>query len=158
MMDSVTVDWAQGIITVDGLEQSKNPCLDQAGFYAILAGNLNATTKRYTNLILLYIGQAYNQTLRVRIPQEHDAYECVNAYARDNPTVTLLIMVGVVTDMPGNRATQQLYDDVECCLINKNQPRCNTACKDNYSGRDLTVTNTGDFSPLAQQSVCRKPK
>ena len=157
-MENVTVDWAQGIIKVDEIQGRKDNYLDQSGFYNILAGTWDVTTEQYNNLILLYTGQAFDQTLRVRIPQDHDAYECVNSYTRRNSNISLLIMVGVISAMSGNRATQQLYDDVECCLIYKNHPRCNIRCKDGYSGRDLTVTNMGDYSPLAEQSVCRKPK
>ena len=157
-MDTATINWAKGVITWDHLGSSSESYLKEAGFYAILAGTLNPTTKQYEQIKLLYIGQAYEQTLGECIPQPHAGYECINAYAQKNPSAKILVMVGVLTQTNRENITQQFFNDIECCLIFRNQPLCNTLCEDSYSGRNLSITNTGDFNPLAQSCVCGKAK
>lgn len=152
-MDTVQINWAKGAIRFDEISTSKEPYLDKEGFYAILGATFYSESKSWKDFKLLYIGQAFNQTLRQRIPQDHPGYECVSEYRKKNRR-DIIVMVGIIGQAEAQRITQQLFDDVECCLIYCNQPFCNVKCKDSYTGRDLQVINTGDFSPLKEKCAC----
>jgi hypothetical protein len=153
-MDSVTINWQKGVIRFADLGTSLDDYLDGSGFYAVVAGKYDQQARNYTGIKLLYIGQAFDQTLRERIPQPHDAYTCVNQYLKNHPGTTPLAMLGAITSASVERVTQQFVDDTECCLIFSNQPSCNTSCRDSYSGRSIRITNTGDFWPLKETSSC----
>jgi hypothetical protein len=152
-MDAVEVDW-KNTISWDGLETSNNPYLDRHGFYVLFAGKWDASESQWVNINLLYVGKAYDQTLRKRIKQPHQGYDCVSKWLSENPGYTLLVMVGVITRAPGGHVSNQLVDDAECCLIFTNQPHCNELCKGSYTGRDLLIANTGSYLPLKQSSRC----
>jgi hypothetical protein len=154
--ENVTVDWVQGVIPYSEIDNTAYTQLDKTGFYALCIGTYDATQKVWNGIRLLYVGQAYDQTLRERIKQPHPAYTCTNAELRANPTYRLLIKEGYVTQPTSQRITQSLVDDIEVCLIRTNQPPCNTQSKDSYNGRDLTVTNLGDYVPLREKSRCKK--
>jgi|GEM_PF-1717749 len=154
-MDIVTINWAKGAIDYETLKTSKQSYLKKTGFYAMLMGIYNPALGKYENTKLLYIGQAYKQTLGERILQPHNGYDCINNYIRKTPNAKLLTMVGVLAKTNISKVTQELFDDIECCLIYHNQPKCNEICKKSYSGRQLTIINTGDFSPLKPASDCK---
>jgi len=155
VLDAFTVHWTQSVDTLQAIASSttKLPNLDNNGFYALLGGRWNDTTKKWSDLELLYIGQAFDQTLRTRILQPHDAYTCIEAQL-EKTGKTAIVMVGVVTQASVQRLTQDVIDDLECCLIYSNQPLCNERCKDTYSGREITITNIGGNFPLKASSAC----
>lgn len=157
-MENVTIHWGKGVIQYSAIEASGNVDLDYIGFYAILGGIHNPDKSSYTDITLLYIGQTYKQSLRDRIPQPHSAYTCINAWLKKHPKHSPVVMIGL-REVAGDKS-QALYDDIECCLIYDNQPLCNDKCKENYSptGREITITNDGDYSPLKQVSVCHCAK
>ena len=130
--------------------------LDKKGFYAILGGPFDSTSSSWKNLVLLYIGQAFAQTLRERISQKHPAYDCVFEYQKKHPSVDIIVKIGFVEKSTVQALTQQLFDDVECCLTYCNQPLCNTTCKESYTGRDLQVINMGDYTSLREKCFCSK--
>jgi len=152
--DTVYIDWIQGVVPFHQVKDLKHKTydLDRKGLYAILAGT--RSQKAWVDLRLLYIGQAFDQILRERIPQKHPAYECVFKYQKRHSGVHILVMIGFIEKSTVERATQQLYDDIECCLILCNQPWCNTTCKESYSGRDLQVINVGHYKPLKERCSC----
>jgi hypothetical protein len=153
-MDTVSIKWDDGITQFDQIKDSKRTNLDKSGFYAISGATFDKSSNKWNGLKLLYIGQAFDQTLRVRIPQEHDAYKCVFDYKKNHSGTDLVVMIGIIEKSSVQKQTQQLFNDIECCLIFWNKPSCNTACQESYSGRDLEVTNTGDYTPLKDKRSC----
>ena len=153
-MEEVTIHWAKGVIEFSDIESSGEMQLDYVGFYAILGARRDAAGSSYTNVELLYIGQAYEQILRKRIVQPHSAYACVTQWLKEHPGFVPVIMIGL-REVTSQRS-QSLYDDIECCLIFDNQPRCNDKCKEGYSktGRHIRITNEGDYAPLRQVTTC----
>jgi hypothetical protein len=151
----VTIEWRENVSTFDVIAdpQSKLPHLDEKGFYAILASVRDTSTNKWNKFDLLYIGQAFDQTLRERISQPHDAYTCVNAKVKETEK-TAIVMVGFIKQASVENITQSLLDDIECCLIYSNKPRCNIQCKDEYKGQPLKITNTGGYQPLKANSEC----
>ncbi len=154
-MDTVHVDWPKGAVLFDQIKtfQHSEWDLDKNGFYAIYCASYDEESRSWKNLVLLYIGQAFEQTLRQRIPQPHDAYDCVFDYQKKHPGTDVIVKIGYITKSTVQKVTQQLFDDVECCLTFCNKPYCSITCKDSYSGRDLQVINTGD-PPLKDQGSC----
>ncbi len=153
-MDTVQINWAQGVIRFSQISESKEENLDKTGFYAILGARFHAESRSWKELKLLYIGQAFDQTLRQRIPQEHPGYDCVLEYPKKNPGTEIVVMLGVIEKSNFDRLTQQLFDDVECCMIYSNQPLCNVKCKETYTGRGAMIISTGDFTPLKENCAC----
>lgn len=151
-MESVTINWEKGVIEYSTVEASGAKKLGYIGFYAILGGIYNQSKKMYLNITLLYIGQAYEQSLKKRIPQPHPS---INKWLKNHSEYTPLVMIGHRKVV--GKISQALYDDIECCLIYDNQPLCNDKCKERYSstGREITITNDGDYTPLKRVSVCK---
>jgi len=153
-MDTVNIKWDDTVTQFDRIKDSKKTKLDKSGFYAILGATFNESSKKYESLKLLYIGQAFDQTLRERIPQEHDAYKCVYDYKKNHSGTDIVVMIGLIEESSLEKQTQQIFSDIECCLIFCNKPTCNTTCQESYSGRNLQVTNTGDYTPLKEKCSC----
>jgi len=151
-MDQVQIKWFNNI-PFKTISQSENKHLDKKGFYALLGARYDKDSKNW-KVILLYIGQAFDQTLRNRIPQDHPGYECVYDYIKKNPGKEIRVMIGIIEKTNLEKITQTLFDAIECCLIFCNQPKCNTQCKESYTGRDLQVTNTGAYIPLKPKCTC----
>jgi hypothetical protein len=126
---------------------------DEKGFYMLI------TTKPETRDIIfrppLYIGIAYKQPLGLRPGQEagHEpAYDCI---IKNSIGKSLFIKLGIVTNSSLDKATKQLYEDIEKCLICHNQPTCNDMHKSNYnSSRELFINNIGQFMSLNEKSHC----
>ncbi len=130
--------------------------LNQSGFYMLLTGE--PVDERQFNINeLLYIGQAYDQTLRVRIPQQHPAYDCI---VKKYKGKFLYLAVCSIISLQGiSGITHELFDDIECCLIYRNGPLCNINCRDEYNSnrrrREIQIENTGKYDPLEQNSRCQ---
>lgn len=155
-MDTVEVTWAKGFIRFSDVETAKLPVLDGAGLYAVLGAKHDSGKGGWLDYRLLYIGQSFDQSLRARIPQPHDAYGCVDSWVQKNEGFEAVVMAGAITASNVQSVTSSLMDDVECCLINTNQPLCNDKCKDVYAGSELQVTNAGDYAPLKSVSTCKE--
>lgn len=155
-MDIVQVTWLNGFYRLDDIPTVKVQELNGVGLYAVLIAKFDKQTTKWESWKLLYIGHAFDQTLRDRIPQPHEADKCVKNWFDANPGFEKVVMIGAVT-LP-KQVTKGLLADIECCLINVNQPPCNIACKDAYSGRDLDIINLGDYKPLQLKSKCSKTK
>jgi hypothetical protein len=151
-MDTIQIKWINKM-RFDNISEDENKSLDMNGFYALLGARYNENEKIW-KVTLLYVGQAFDQTFRERIPQDHPAYRCVFDWIKKNLGNEIRVMVGVIEKTSVEKRTQALFDDVECCLILRNQPVCNEQCKESYKGRDLQVINTGDFIPLKDKSSC----
>lgn len=161
ILDTIQINWEKNVTKFANIANSKKPKFDKKGFYAILSGVLEKDEKgnnQYGKIKLLYIGQAFDQILRKRIPQKHDAYACVNNYKKKHPNVEILVMLGTIEKSTVGKLTQQLFNDIECCLIFSNNPLCNETCQDCYSGRDLKIVNTGHPYPLEKESTCAEKK
>lgn len=156
-MENVTVKWSKILVAIGNVSQSKNEYMDLHGYYTIIAGKHKG--RKVENPKLLYIGQAFKQTLRERIPQDHKkAEKCILKYLRENPGTTVWVQTGSITSSDTKTRTQQIYDDIECCLIFTNQPKCNTQCKESYEGREIRITNTGAYGVLKKNSSCKPLK
>lgn len=156
-MDTVQIKWINNM-PFDTISENKSKYLDMKGFYALLGARHDKNEKTW-KVTLLYIGQAFDQTLRERIPQTHPCDKCVHNYIKKNSGKELRVLVGVIEKTSLEKITQVLFDDIECCLIYCKQPICNTQCKESYTGRDLQITNTGDYIPLKPKCTCsEKPR
>ena len=151
----VEITWAKGFTRWTDVPKATEPVYDGPGFYAVLISQFDKTDKMWKRFKLLYIGQAYDQKLRERIPQEHKAYACVQKWLEANAGYEAVVMVGKITKS-GSGVTADLMNCVECCLIFTNKPDCNTTCKDAYEWKlSLEIINKGDFSPLKETSKCQ---
>lgn len=170
--DSVTLDW-KGKYELFMIEANEDfdsfvkklnasipnlnlSTLDKRGFYMLILGTPNPDDKKkYKRKELSYIGQTYKQTLRERIPQEkgHEkAFECI---IKRGKGYYLYLAVGGITQKSVANETEDLYNDIENCLIFTNQPVCNTDYKKAYlSKRCLSILNTGSYQPLRESSAC----
>jgi len=137
-MTHVTIHWSKNVAKLSSISESNIEHLDEKGFYAIyLAEKLK--NGDLGDPILLYIGQAYNQTIRERLLQQHSSEKCFNEWKKNNPGFDIWVQAGVIKDAGQERITSKLFDDIECCMIYTNQPKCNTQCKERYSGRDIEI-------------------
>ncbi|GHV92467.1 hypothetical protein AGMMS50268_29700 [Spirochaetia bacterium] len=148
-MELVTLEWSNTVIDFSKISSNlTNKYLDDNGFYAVLTGKYDKNTNEYRDILLHYIGQAFDQTIRERAPQKHPAYTQIKQYLKKHPGFVPLLMPGVVIKITQKKLTQELVDDIEECLIYDNQPVANTINKDSYTGRSIIITNTGGFYPL----------
>ncbi|MCD6131685.1 MAG: hypothetical protein J7J61_06250 [Candidatus Hydrothermae bacterium] len=137
------------------LNQIDSEEFDKFGFYMLLTGK---PTQEGTFKMgkLLYIGQAYNQKIGERIPQSHPGYECI---VENHSGEYLYLAVSEISRLDGmEKITQELFDDIECCLIYKNKPLCNTDCVNKYNSklrRVIQITNTYNYSPLKEKCECK---
>jgi hypothetical protein len=154
-LNTVTIEWTRIVGRFASIAQSTSilPHLNERGFYVLLAGNYDETKNIWTDLEPMYIGQAFDQTLRARITQRHPTYDCVEKYLRRSGKVAG-VMVGIIAEASVERITQDFVNDVECCLIYTNQPDCNDNCKNEYKGRPIKITNKGG-SYLPVKPVCK---
>ena len=130
-----------------------NP-LDEIGFYAIYVG-VPSEKLGYTTLKkLLYIGQAYKQKIRDRLQQPHDADECMKTEKEGEPDSDLYVKTGRITENNLENTTQELFDDIECCMIYTNKPACNQKCLVEYSGGDITISHVN--AQKINDSSCEK--
>jgi hypothetical protein len=148
----ITLDWSSNFIPFENVRNNKNNLLVNNGFYAIYTAKPMGKGL-ITSVKLQYIGQAYDQTLRERIPQPHVAYEKIENYIAKHQGFHVYIKTGIITDCNVARKTQDLFDDIENCLIYENQPAANTEGKDAYIGRALILNNIGKPSKLTDISM-----
>jgi hypothetical protein len=90
----------------------------------------------YRGTNILYIGKSFKQHVSDEINQTIRAFQL--------NTTGLGLFVGMLNleKSDAQRRSDQLITDMECLLINYNQPSYNTQCKKNYTGRDnLKVKN-----------------
>ncbi|MDA3885882.1 MAG: hypothetical protein PF638_09845 [Candidatus Delongbacteria bacterium] len=154
-METATIHWMTGVYQFGELNVTSNNLLDGKGFYAIYAARWNSREESYDILDLLYIGQAYGQSLRTRISQDHDsAYDCIGKTLKNNPDVVPVFKVGTISQCFFSRIAQEFIDDIESCLIFRNQPKCNTQNVASYNGRVIGVTNEGDYPLIHQYLTC----
>jgi len=150
----VSLLWTQGLIPLSDLD-SEYLHLDESGFYALYGGKVNQSDNRFDEAELLYIGQAYNQSIRERVKQEHPAYDCIKQYLRMNNGHQLLMKAGVIQRCTQKNVTEQLFDDIEACLIQENQPMCNRQNKQHYQGRSIRIQNRHSEGLLTYLCVYR---
>ena len=154
-MDTVEITWDQGFTPWNSTQNSTSSNLDKKGYYCILGATYDQTEKKWKGYTLLYIGAAFDQSIRTRLSQPHDADPDIDRWIRGHPGTQRVVMTGVISRTTQQSLTWELVNDAECCLIFSNQPACNSKCKESYSGRDILVANKGDFSPLGESAHCQ---
>jgi len=140
-MAKVRITWTSNASRLSNIDISKLDYLDGKGFYAIYACVYNKDRNSITPKKLLYIGQAFEQTIRERLKQPHDADACMKKEKQNEPNSGLWFKTGVITKHDQEKVTQQLLNDVECCMIYVNKPKCNTLCMETYEGGAIEVTH-----------------
>ena len=149
-----TVDQIAELIN-KALGKFKETLTDGKGFYMLILTDKDSQTDIYKPS--LYIGLAYKQSMEIRPGQvsgHQAAYQCVIKNSKDK---VLFIKLGVLTKCNLDKKTEQLYEDIEKCLIYCNQPTCNTLNKSNYeSNRIVKIQNTGYFVSLIENCDCSK--
>ena len=90
----------------------------------LVAARPDRRTRKWVDIKLLYIGKAFNQTIRKRLPQDHSAFDCIEEFFEDedNQDMDLVVMIGTLVSSTLQRVTKQLFDDIEACLIFRNLP------------------------------------
>jgi len=151
-MAKVRITWTTNASRVSNIDNSKLDYLDEKGFYAIYACVYNKDRNSITPKKLLYIGQAFEQTIRERLKQPHDADACMKKEKQNEPNSGLWFKTGVITKHDQEKVTQQLFNDVECCMIYVNKPKCNTLCMETYEGGAIEVTHGG--ARMIKNSSC----
>ena len=151
-MAKVRITWTTNASRLSNIDNSKLDYLDQKGFYAIYACVYNKDRNSITPKKLLYIGQAFEQTIRERLKQPHDADACMKKEKQNEPNSGLWFKTGVITKNDQEKVTQQLFNDVECCMIYVNKPKCNTLCMETYEGGAIEVTHGG--ARMIKNSSC----
>ena len=154
IMDTVNINWDKKYFNFGNMDksvkQSTNSTLDNKGFYFIWSGIHDTNEKKYKSVKLHYIGMTYKQTLRERIPQEHQAYIDIDEYLKKNPSRRCFVQVGTISEVSLDRQSESLYQDIENALIYFNKPMNNTLEMDNYDGREIRIVSEGDYKPLKQ--------
>ena len=152
-MDKVKLTWY--IISEQNLDND-NPVLDstKAIYMSVCAtwNNNDRTWKIDPDRHPLYIGEVHDRTVRERL-KEHlndDVYDCMNKSCNE----TILSKVAEIEPITQASATKDLTTDIECCLICKTQPECNTQCVQYYEGRDIEILNERNKLPLKDRYVC----
>jgi hypothetical protein len=151
-MAKVRITWTTNASRLSNIDNSKLDYLDGKGFYAIYACVYNKDKNSITPKKLLYIGQAFEQTIRERLKQPHDADACMKKEKQNEPNSGLWFKTGVITKNDQEKVTQQLFNDVECCMIYVNKPKCNTLCMETYEGGAIEVTHGG--ARMIKNSSC----
>jgi hypothetical protein len=167
-MAKVRITWTTNASRLSNIDNSKLDYLDEKGFYAIYACVYNKDRNSITPKKLLYIGQAFEQTIRERLKQPHDADACMKKEKQlkqphdadacmkkekqNEPNSGLWFKTGVITKNDQEKVTQQLFNDVECCMIYVNKPKCNTLCMETYEGGAIEVTHGG--ARMIKNSSC----
>ena len=151
-MAKVRITWTTNASRLSNIDNSKLDYLDEKGFYAIYACVYNKDRNSITPKKLLYIGQAFEQTIRERLKQPHDADACMKKEKQNEPNSGLWFKTGVITKNDQEKITQQLFNDVECCMIYVNKPKCNTLCMETYEGGAIEVTHGG--ARMIKNSSC----
>lgn len=136
------------VLISEVLERSNSPYKNEKGFYQLFSyGTGILRTKKK----LLYVGMTFKQSLEERIPQDHEAYDCV---IRRSAGGFLFVKIGMLASSETD--TKNLYERIECCLICDNQPPCNgKPCRKDYPKRTIQVINK-DGNPLNPVSTCFK--
>ena len=152
-MAKVRITWTSNASRLSNIDISKLDYLDEKGFYAIYACVYNKDRNSITPKKLLYIGQAFEQTIRERLKQPHDADACMKKEKQNEPNSGLWFKTGVITKNDQEKVTQQLFNDVECCMIYVNKPKCNTLCMETYEGGAIEVTHGS--ARMIKNSSCK---
>lgn len=133
-MDTVKIKWQQ-------TNYSDVGDLYDTHYYALSRGNT-----------LLYIGISYDQNVKKGIQQ--------TLKRLDVNTKGLTIWLGY-PDTEGTtygRITRKIVQDVQCLMINTNQPAYNTPCKENYTGRNSLKVKTRGCPILRKCVRCENYK
>jgi len=132
-MEQVKLLW-QGPYQVD--QALKSAASEGWGVYAICRKWGVAPEK------VLYIGRAYWQNFRIRLPQHSWIAETWG---------TVRVRFAEIEPEPGRIASRKRTDDVEALLIYSLQPARNTHGKNTYRGRELLIINSGRRGPIPQR-------
>jgi len=144
-MDKVDIKWHD-------LDDNEDELKNFSGFYAIVA--LNVEDEEDEEVDLLYIGMSYQENMQDKIDEPHLAYDFLEDYQEENPEMELFFMIGVMQESTLDIMSKQFFSDIECLLIDDNEPLFNKPCthKSTDHRRDLEITNSGDYEPLEEIS------
>jgi hypothetical protein len=135
-MQQVKIRW-YGPFNIDDIYELDFEILDYLGIYMFL----------YRNKIV-YIGQAYYQSMRNRIKQ-HLSGDSTWEWVLDNYNPRYIrFKLGDIEYLGQQKITKQLVDDIESLLIATQQPSGNIQSTRAYWGRNLKITNLGERKPL----------
>jgi len=155
-MIKVTITWSKETSRLSNIALSTLDYLDQKGFYAIYASVYNKETKKVTHKKLLYIGQSFEQKIRDRLKQPHGADDCMKKEKKNEPNSDLWFRTGIITKKDQERETQQLFNDIECCMIYTSKPKCNTLCMESYEEKKIEITHVNAHARAhADDAPCR---
>lgn len=101
---------------------------------------------------VIYIGQAYYQSLRRRALQ-HVRGDLLDWIRRSKSihVADVAMKVAEITSMNQQRVSKKIIDDIESLMIIVVQPPGNIQSTRTYYGRDLQIENTGKYSPLPKR-------
>ena len=97
------------------VDDSDSKILDGRGLYAIIVSDDEGDRE------ILYIGETHDQTIKERLPGEHDAYDNIVAYL-GNLSGEMYVFAGEIIPISPSKVTDVLIQDIEACLIYNLQP------------------------------------
>ena len=153
------IDWHAEAVLLDETAQDKHPSLDANGWFAILAAELPDDTyiAPADKLDILYIGDAFNRTLREKLTADTPTMQRIRA-ARPAGR-QLIVILGRPTQRSRKRKSRDYLDGVLRAL----RVRHRTTVEDGrdqgaFRGEVVSVVNEGTYEPLKPKVLLRPEK
>jgi hypothetical protein len=115
--------------------------LEENGFYLFQTRNGHGIVPRYC-----YLGQTYDRTLKIRIPEMHDAFK---AMAENCGNEKLEVAWSGYRNISTSRENQEMFDDVELCLAFENTPHAEF----NIRGREFNIKRNIDVDNIGAEAT-----
>jgi len=102
------------------------------------------------NFELVYIGQAYRQSIARRLKTHHK----IETIVEETPKKKMVfVKFGTVILPEGRRISHELVTDIENALIYWHEPKYNDTSYASYNGRPIHIINQGKYEPLEKEIV-----
>lgn len=152
---SVEVEWPGIFVPFPYALKDRKINLGNQGFYTIIGAWLDERGQPSEEGVLLYIGHSYDEPLRERIVRDFER-RCINQFSGFDQEMSIIANIGYLGIHTPNEVSDQIYQDIECCLVHNNQPMCNPLCRKGYpvSQRTVTISNRGFYWMLKSNSYC----
>ncbi len=151
------IDWHAEAVLFDHVANTDHPYLQRHGWFMVLGAVFDAQTYVAADdgLDLLYVGDAFRQTLGEKLTSDLPTFERIRAALTANKTCV------VVLGCPTARSRKQRGVDYLEGVLWGLRNRHRTIVKDRgaggvYRGKTLKITNEGAHSPLKRWLLVRE--
>ncbi len=128
------------------LGENDSPLLEKDGFFVFLSGDIIPQEK----LSVVLIGHSYGSSIKEKICKLKGNVRELKCIYRNYKDENLYLKIGIVEQL-NEKESKELYNNILCSLVLSNYPSCNEPCKLTALG-DIYIRNTGNFSPLKENS------